>query len=72
MGLGIRCVEDVADVGLFDSIEQGKFADIRRARDGGKGADGVIRKDDDYWNPVAEFLDGKVHGAGRPQTFRLG
>jgi beta-lysine 5,6-aminomutase alpha subunit len=71
LDLAVGFLEDVADAGLFDSIEEGKFADIRRARDGGKGAEGVSAKDDDYWNPVAEFLDGKVHGAECPQTFRL-
>ncbi|MHB8896691.1 MAG: lysine 5,6-aminomutase subunit alpha TIM-barrel domain-containing protein, partial [Candidatus Geothermincolia bacterium] len=63
-------LEEIADDGLFDSIERGLFADIKRARDGGKGAEGVIEKGADYWNPAADFLDARVRGEGRPQTFR--
>jgi beta-lysine 5,6-aminomutase alpha subunit len=51
-------LEEVAAAGLFSSIEQGKFADIGRARDGGKGADGVVPKAADYWNPIEQHLRG--------------
>jgi len=56
LGQAVGFLEGVEEAGLFDSIEQGLFADIRRARDGGKGAEGVIEKGDDYWNPVEDHL----------------
>ena len=42
--------------GLFKAISEGMFAEVRRARDGGKGFDGVVAKATDYWNPCEEFL----------------
>jgi beta-lysine 5,6-aminomutase alpha subunit len=32
------------------------FADIKRSRNGGKGRDGVIRKDENYYNPFYEIF----------------
>jgi len=64
----VAFLEEVAESGLFDSIEQGKFADIERAKDGGKGADGVMPKAADYWNPVEEHLQKAVAPASRRQT----
>ena len=46
----------VAERGLMRAIEDGSFADVRRARDGGRGLDGVFTKAADYWNPVADAL----------------
>jgi beta-lysine 5,6-aminomutase alpha subunit len=48
----------------MEAIAQGKFADIRRPVDGGKGLDGVFEKGPDYSNPVMEQLeqDGVIHG----------
>lgn len=45
--------------GLMDTIAQGKFADVKRAKDGGKGLDGVTVKGNHYFNPfVARMLGG--------------
>jgi len=52
----LEFLEQIATIGLFDAIEQGLFADISRSRTGGKGADGVVAKKDDYWNPVEDAL----------------
>ena len=43
---------------LFSTIEQGKFGGVKRARDGGKGLDGVIVKDDSYFNPFIPMMLG--------------
>jgi beta-lysine 5,6-aminomutase alpha subunit len=32
------------------------FAEVKRPKNGGKGFDGVIEKDPDYWNPFETFL----------------
>jgi len=52
----ITFLEEVAGTGLFDAIEQGRFAEVKRPKDGGKGLEGVVKKAGDYWNPVEEML----------------
>ena len=47
-------LEEVAEKGIMEAIERGKFASISRAKEGGRGLDGVIKKEKDYFNP---FLD---------------
>ena len=44
-------LKNIAKEGLFKTIEKGIFAGIKRPIDGGKGLDGVIIKDKDYFNP---------------------
>ncbi len=44
-------LERVAKEGLFAAMARGEFADIKRPKTGGKGLDGVFRKDEDYFNP---------------------
>ncbi|HEY0381879.1 MAG TPA: lysine 5,6-aminomutase subunit alpha, partial [Candidatus Elarobacter sp.] len=52
----VRLLGGVAERGLMAAIEAGTFADVKRARDGGRGYDGVFAKDAAYWNPFAEAL----------------
>lgn len=42
--------------GLFRTLEAGRFANIRRPQDGGKGLDGVAEKGRDYLNPFFSLL----------------
>ena len=51
-----QMLRKVADIGMFEAIEAGMFADTVRTRDGGKGLDGVIERADGYANPVADEL----------------
>jgi len=51
-----QMLRKVADIGMFAAIEAGMFADTPRPRDGGKGLDGVIVRDERYFNPIAEQL----------------
>ena len=44
--------------GLFPTIEKGKFGGVKRARDGGKGLDGVSEKDSGYFNPFIDLMLG--------------
>ncbi len=53
-------LEQVKDEGLFNSIEKGMFAEVKRPKNGGKGFEGVIEKDPDYWNPFETFLKNKL------------
>jgi beta-lysine 5,6-aminomutase alpha subunit len=52
---------EVARTGLPAAIAQGRFAEISRKPDGGKGLDGVVAKDSDYLNPFAELMLAEVH-----------
>ncbi len=47
---------EVARTGLPAAIAQGRFAEISRQPEGGKGLDGVVAKADDYLNPFAELM----------------
>ncbi|MCX6112763.1 MAG: lysine 5,6-aminomutase subunit alpha [Proteobacteria bacterium] len=49
-------LEETMGLGLFDAIEKKMFAEISRAKNGGKGFDGVVKKEKDYWNPMEDFL----------------
>lgn len=44
--------------GLFQTIEEGKFGGVKRSRTGGKGLDGVSKKDSGYFNPFIELMLG--------------
>ena len=49
--------------GLFQTLEKGKFGGVKRSRTGGKGLDGVAKKDSGYFNPFIELmLGGEYNG----------
>lgn len=52
-----KFMEELKNDGLMEAIVRGKFANIKRPIDGGKGLDGVFKKADDYSNPVMEQLE---------------
>ncbi|MCK4380502.1 MAG: lysine 5,6-aminomutase subunit alpha [Candidatus Lokiarchaeota archaeon] len=49
-------LKEIEKQGLFKTIEKGIFAGIKRPIDGGKGLDGVFKKEKDYFNPFIEFM----------------
>ncbi len=49
-----QILERVAERGLFAALSEGVFADTRRAIDGGRGYEGVVRRDPAYANPFLE------------------
>ena len=49
-------LEEIEKEGLFRTLEQGKFAGIKRPIDGGKGLDGVVSKEEVYFNPFVELM----------------
>ncbi|RAL21144.1 D-lysine 5,6-aminomutase subunit alpha [Lujinxingia litoralis] len=51
-----QLLEEVRDQGMFDTLAAGKFADVFRPVDGGKGMAGVLRRSPDYYNPVEDGL----------------
>ncbi|GAB1432858.1 D-lysine 5,6-aminomutase subunit alpha [Spirochaetota bacterium] len=52
----IAFLEQVEKTGMFNAIEQGLFADVKRPKDGGKGFDGLIKKGPSYFNPFETAL----------------
>ncbi len=46
----------IEQLGIFETLERGIFADIKRPRDGGKGLDGVTQKAPGYFNPFMEAM----------------
>jgi beta-lysine 5,6-aminomutase alpha subunit len=42
--------------GLFEALEKGIFADIKRSKTGGKGLAGVVEKSENYFNPFVEKM----------------
>ena len=58
----INLLEEMENLGLFKCLEMGKFGDVKRPQDGGKGLNGVTLKEKEYFNPfVPLFLNKEVH-----------
>ncbi len=53
-----KMLKRIHESSLFDAIEQGLFAEMPRAKDGGKGYDGVFEKTRRYFNPFLEMVPG--------------
>lgn len=51
-------LEEIAEIGFFGAIERGVFGDAERRIDEGRGAEGVIEMDEDYFNPCVELMEG--------------
>ncbi|OHD21663.1 MAG: D-lysine 5,6-aminomutase subunit alpha [Spirochaetes bacterium GWB1_59_5] len=52
----IDFMELVEKTGMFDSIEKGLFAEVKRPKDGGKGFEGLVKKGPAYYNPFESGL----------------
>ncbi|HYA99056.1 MAG TPA: lysine 5,6-aminomutase subunit alpha [Ktedonobacteraceae bacterium] len=52
----VELLQEIDRLGLFQALEAGLFADIKRSPEGGRGLEGVIRKNDQYFNPFYEEL----------------
>jgi beta-lysine 5,6-aminomutase alpha subunit len=52
----IAFMEEVKGAGLFDAIERGMFAEVKRPKDGGKGLEGIVKKGPGYYNPLEGAL----------------
>lgn len=55
----IGLLERIDQESLFNALEKGIFADIKRPKDGGKGLNGVFEKDAYYYNPFIELMKEK-------------
>lgn len=52
----IDLLEEIKEEGLFEALSKGLFGDVKRPIDGGKGLDGVTRKNERYYNPIIELM----------------
>jgi beta-lysine 5,6-aminomutase alpha subunit len=57
LGEAVDLLRRISRDGLLNAIADGTFGVTRRPADGGRGLDGVIRRDGGYWNPAIEFLE---------------
>ena len=53
-------LSEIETNGLFSTLEKGTFADIKRPFNGGKGLDGVVVKDNVYFNPFIPLMKKEV------------
>ncbi len=51
-------LKEIEKEGLFESLEKGLFADVKRPKTGGKGLAGVAAKTDNYFNPFINIMKG--------------
>lgn len=59
----LSLLEKIEKEGLFNALEEGTFANVKRPRTGGKGLDGVIKKSSCYYNPFISLMtDNKKKG----------
>lgn len=55
----IELLAKIEKEGLFNALEKGMFADVKRPKTGGKGLDGVCPKGANYMNPFINLLKGR-------------
>ena len=49
-------LERIAEIGLFQAIEDATFGDVSRRVDDGRGIEGIVRTGEDYFNPLLELM----------------
>ncbi|MCK9625428.1 MAG: lysine 5,6-aminomutase subunit alpha [Bacteroidales bacterium] len=54
----VALLEKIVSEGLFNALEKGIFADVKRPKNGGKGLDGVCQKGENYMNPFINLMKG--------------
>ncbi|HEX9134131.1 MAG TPA: lysine 5,6-aminomutase subunit alpha [Ktedonobacteraceae bacterium] len=52
----VELLQEMDKLGLFKGLEAGLFAGIKRSAEGGRGLEGVIKRDEQYFNPFYEEL----------------
>jgi beta-lysine 5,6-aminomutase alpha subunit len=55
----VALLEELVKEGLFNALEKGKFGDVKRPKNGGKGLDGVVAKGAQYSNPFIDLMKGR-------------
>ncbi len=49
-------LERIAEIGLFQAIENATFGDVSRRIDEGRGIDGIVATDEAYFNPLVALM----------------
>lgn len=52
-----KLLEQISKEGMFHSLAKGVFAETKRPIDGGKGLDGVFKKNKDYINVISSRME---------------
>ncbi len=52
----VELLQEMDTLGLFKALEAGLFADIKRSPEGGRGLEGVMSRNEGYFNPFYEEL----------------
>lgn len=55
----IELLKQMKELGLFNALERGIFADVKRPKNGGKGLSGVTEKGKNYMNPFIDLMKGR-------------
>lgn len=53
----LKLLKEIENIGMFQSLEKGMFANTKRPIDGGKGLNGVFEKAPDYLNVISLRLE---------------
>ncbi len=53
-----QLLSQIEKEGLFNALEKGMFADVKRPKTGGKGLAGVTAKTENYFNPFIDLMKG--------------
>ncbi len=56
LDLALDLLQNIRRDGLFRTLEEGRFAGVKRPFEGGKGLSGVIVREDRYFNPFVFLL----------------
>lgn len=56
----LELLTSIEKEGLFDALEKGMFANIKRSKNGGKGLAGVFYKSNNYYNPFINLMKGGI------------
>lgn len=52
----VELLEEIVNIGFFEALSRGLFADVKRTETGGKGLAGVFVRSPDYFNPFEPLL----------------
>jgi len=52
----VELLQEIDSLGLFKGLETGLFADIKRSPEGGRGLEGVMKRNKRYFNPFYQEL----------------
>ncbi len=52
----VELLHEIDKLGLFKGLKAGLFADIKRSPEEGRGLEGVIKRNERYFNPFYEEL----------------